>query len=65
MADVPGGGMSELFEAVEKRLLKEKDQDETVTLWRRIFIWACYEPDGLDGVQELMGSLLLVPENDQ
>jgi hypothetical protein len=55
--------MSELFEAVEKRLLKEKDQDETVTLWRKI--WACYAQDGLDGVQELMDGLLMVPEEDK
>lgn len=55
--------MSELFGAVEKRLQKEKDQDETVTLWRRI--WACYEQDGLEGAQELIDSLLMVPEEDQ
>ena len=47
--------MSELFEAVEKRLLKDKDQDETVALWRKI--WACYAQDRLDGVQELVDSL--------
>jgi hypothetical protein len=55
--------MSELFEAVERRLQKEKDQDETVTLWRSI--WARYEQDGLDGVQELMDSLLIVPGKDE
>jgi hypothetical protein len=55
--------MSELFEAVEKRLLKEKDQDETVALWRNI--WTCYAQDGLDGVQELVDSLLIVPEENE
>ena len=55
--------MSELYEAVEKRLLKEKDQEETVTLWRNI--WACYSQDSIDGVQDLMKSLLVVPEEDE
>jgi hypothetical protein len=55
--------MSELFDAVETRLLKERDHDETLTLWRRI--WTCYEQDGLDAVHELMDSLLVVPEEDE
>jgi hypothetical protein len=52
--------MSELSEAVETRLLAEKDQGETVTLWRRV--WACYEQGGAEAVEELMGSLLVLPE---
>ena len=55
--------MSELFEAVEERLQKDKDQNETVTLWRSI--WERYEQDGLDGVQEMMDNLLMVPEEDE
>jgi hypothetical protein len=55
--------MSELFEAVEKRLQKEKDHDETVALWRRI--WVQYEQEGLDGVQDLAEGLLMVPKEDE
>jgi len=53
--------MSELFDAVEKRLMKEKDHEETVALWRRV--WERYEDSGLDGVQELMDAHLIVPED--
>ena len=55
--------MSEIFEAVEKRLLREKDQDETVALWRRI--WTHYDQHGSNGVEELMDNLLAVPEGDE
>ena len=55
--------MSELFEAVQKRLLKEKDCDETAALWRRI--WEHCEEDGLAGVQELINDALVAPREDK
>jgi len=51
--------MSELLEAVEKLLQREKDHDATVNLWRRV--WARYEQGDTEGVQDLIDGLLILP----
>ncbi len=55
--------MSELSQAVEKELLKQRDHGATVNLWREI--WTRYEHEGLDGVSGYLDELLASPEEDQ
>ncbi|MBI4348092.1 MAG: hypothetical protein HY553_14640 [Elusimicrobia bacterium] len=48
--------MSEIREAVSKRLRVNKDHAETLALWEEL--WAQYEEGGKDAVEEFLAELM-------